>query len=219
LTARSADKLNELARKLVAAGGQATALVADITLPADRSRLLDSIDRQFGGLDTLINNAGVASFGHFAGSTEAILRQVMEVNFFAPAELMRAALPLLEKGEQPAIVNVASMCGRCALPAWPEYSASKFALCGLTEALRAELVRWGIDVLLVLPGLTNTGLGQHLLRNEGRMQLDYTKGMSPETVASRILEALEANRTETVLGAEARWMVRAKRYFPGSSTG
>src|SRR5947209_4823295 len=215
LSARSEDKLQALAAELTARGARAVAVAADVTSEADRRRLLQTAVDQFGGLDVLINNAGVGSFGHFAGSTEAILRQVMEVNFFAPAELMRAALPLLEKGEQPAIVNVASMCGRCALPAWPEYSASKFALCGLTEALRAELVRWGIDVLLVLPGLTNTGLGQHLLRNEGRMQLDYTKGMAPETVASRVLEALEANRTETVLGAEARWMVRAKRFFPG----
>ncbi|MBL8793855.1 MAG: SDR family NAD(P)-dependent oxidoreductase, partial [Planctomycetia bacterium] len=169
---------------------------------------------RFGGLDVLINNAGVASFGHFAGGTEAILRQVMEVNFFAPAELMRAAIPVLRNGEQPAIVNVTSMCGRCGLPAWSEYSASKFALVGLAEALRAEMARYDIDVLTVLPGLTNTDLGRHLLRNEGKMKLDYSQGMSPEAVANAILAALEKNCPETVLG-EARWMLRMRRWFPG----
>jgi len=214
LSARSADKLDELAGRLKVSGGEALAVPADVTSAEDRQQLLETAQVRFGGLDVLINNAGVASFGHFTGGTEAILRQVMEVNFFAPAELMRAAIPLLRNGEQPAIVNVASMCGRCGLPAWSEYSASKFALVGLAEALRAEMARYDIDVLTVLPGLTNTDLGRHLLRNEGRMKLDYSQGMSPEAVADAILAAIEKNRAETVLG-EARWMLRVKRWFPG----
>jgi short-subunit dehydrogenase len=112
------------------------------------------------------------------------------------------------------VVNVASMCGRRGMPAWPEYSASKFALCGLTEALRAELVRFGIDVLLVLPGLTRSDLGRHLLRHAGRMDLDFSRGMPPEQTAAGILRALRRNRKETVLGRDARWMLRAQRWFP-----
>ena len=88
---------------------------------------MEETKRSFGGLDILINNAGVASSAHFADSSEAILRQIMEVNFFAPTELMRQAIPLLVHGVQPAIVNVSSMCGRRAMPGWSEYSASKFA--------------------------------------------------------------------------------------------
>ena len=169
---------------------------------------------RFDGLDALINIAGVASFGHFAEGTEAILRQIMEVNFFAPAELIRLAIPVLTQGRQPAIVNVASMCGRRGMPAWSEYSASKFALCGLTEALRAEMVRFDIDVLLVLPGLTRSDLGQHLLRNEGRMKIDYAKGMTVENVAAGIVRSLCKSRTETVLGWDARWMLRVNRLLP-----
>jgi len=215
LAARSADTLETLARKLRSAGHEAVAAPADITAAADRARLVDTAQAEFGGLDVLINNAGVASFGHFAGSTEAILRQVMETNFFAPSELIRSALPLLRAGTEPAIVNVASMCGRRGLPAWPEYSASKFALCGLTEALRAEMSRFDIAVLLILPGLTNTGLGKHLLRNAGRMEIDYSQGMTPAYVARAILDAVQSNRSETVLGREARWMLRINRFFPG----
>jgi len=214
LAARSAEKLHELANELTGRGGRAIAVPADITSEADRQHLLETVALHFGGLDVLVNNAGVASFGHFANSSEEILRRIMEVNFFAPAELMRHAVPMLVNGKRPAIVNVASMCGRRGLPAWTEYSASKFALCGLTEALRGEFARFDIDLLLVLPGLTRSDLPRHLLRNEGRMKIDFTKGMAPEAVAAGILRALERNRTETVLGREARWILRVNRFFP-----
>jgi short-subunit dehydrogenase len=187
---------------------------ADVTSDADRRRLIQATVERFGGLDVLINNAGVGSFGHFAESSEAVLRQVMEVNFFAPAELIRLAIPHLRRGDRPAIVNLSSMCGRRGLPAWSEYSASKFALCGLTEALRAEMVRFDIDVLLIVPGLTRSDLFGHMLRNEGRMKIRWDRGMPPEETAAGILKALAKNRTETVLGWDARWILRVNRFLP-----
>jgi short-subunit dehydrogenase len=212
--ARSADKLEDLARALHGRGADIFPVRADVTVEADRQRLLGAVVDRFGGLDVLVNNAGVAGWGHFATSTEALLRQTMEVNFFAPAELIRLAIPHLTQGRQPAIVNIASMCGRRGLPAWTEYSASKFALCGLTEALRGEMARFDIDVLLILPGLTRSDLSRHLLRSEGRMKIDFDKGMPPEQVAAGILKALQKNRTETVLGREARWILFVNRLFP-----
>jgi short-subunit dehydrogenase len=214
LTARSSDAIHVLAEELRERGGRAIAVPTDITSEDNRINLLDTVAEQFGGLDVLVNNAGVAGWGHFATASEQILRDTMEVNFFAPAELMRRAVPILVKGRTPAIVNVASKCGRRGLPAWTEYSASKFALCGLTEALRGEFARFDIDVLLILPGLTNTGMFQRLLRSEGRMKIDPNKGMAPETVAAGILRALEHNRTETVLGSDARRLLRVNRFFP-----
>jgi short-subunit dehydrogenase len=212
--ARSADKLDELARSLQSRGAEIFPIQADVTSEADRQRLIAAVVDRFGGLDVLIHNAGVAGWGHFATATEDLLRQTMEVNFFAPAELIRLAIPHLTQGRQPAIVNVASMCGRRGLPAWPEYSASKFALCGLTEALRGEMVRFDIDVLLILPGLTCSDMSRHLLRSEGRMKIEFDKGMPPEQVAAGILTALQKNRTETVLGWEARWILFVNRFFP-----
>ena len=214
LAARSTDKLEEVASQLRQTGVEALAVTADVTGEEDRRRLIDTAVGHLGGLDVLVNNAGVASFGHFAGSSEAVLRQVMDVNFFAPAELIRLAIPHLTRGQQPAIVNVSSMCGRRGMPAWPEYSASKFALCGLTEALRGEMVRFGIDVLLVLPGLTRSELSRHMLRNEGRMKISFDDGMEPAWVAAGILQGLERNRTETVLGRDTRWMLRVNKFLP-----
>lgn len=214
LVARSAERLHELARSLTAQGAEAIAVPGDVTCEADRQHMLTAVVERFDGLDVLINNAGVGSWGHFAESSSELLRRIMEVNFFAPAELIRLAIPVLRKGHTPAVVNVASMCGRRGIPAWSEYSASKFALCGLTEALRGEMVRFAIDVLLVVPGLTRSDLWQHLLRNTGRYPLDVSKGMRPEKVAAGILRALQKNRTETVLGWDAHWMLRVNRYLP-----
>ncbi len=214
LAARSEDKLRALAEALPLPNEDVLVVPTDVTREQDRQNVLERAMLQFGGLDVLVNNAGIASWDHFANSTEEILRQIMEVNFFAPAELIRRAIPILVQGQQPAVVNVASMCGRRAMPAWSEYSASKYALCGLTEALRGELARFDIDVLLMVPGLTRSEFSQHFLRAEGRARIEFDQGMPPEQVAAIIVRSLRANRTETVIGRDARWMLRFHRFFP-----
>jgi short-subunit dehydrogenase len=214
IAARSRDNLNALADTLRARGAEVHTIPADVSSATDRERMLEEAESNLGGLDVLVNNAGVAAWGHFATSTEDILRQVMEVNFFAPVELIRSAIPHLERGNNPAVVNVCSMCGRRGMPAWPEYSASKFALAGMTEALRGELQRFDIDVLLIVPGLTKTSLQKTMLRSEGRAKIDYDKGMPPEQVAARIMKSIRSGGFETVIGSDARWMLRMNRFFP-----
>lgn len=213
LVSRSQDKLDALASEL-GNSNNIFPVAADITSDDDRRRLLGSVVERFDGLDVLVNNAGVASFGHFATSTEEVLRRVMDVNFFGPAELTRLAIPHLAEGREPAVVNVSSMCGRRGVPAWSEYSASKFALCGLTEALRGEFERFGIDVLLIVPGLTKTNLQKNMLHNTGRMKIEFDKGQPPEKVAAAILDSLQRGRRETVVGSEARWILRINRWLP-----
>jgi 3-oxoacyl-[acyl-carrier protein] reductase len=100
------------------------------------------------------------------------------------------------------------------LPAWSEYSASKYALCGLTEALRGELSRFDIDVLLMVPGLTRSDFSKHFLLAQGRMQIDFQKGMPPEQVAAAVITGLRRNTTEKVIGRDARWMLFFNKFFP-----
>jgi short-subunit dehydrogenase len=214
LAARRENELHALAAEVSGRGAEVLAVRTDVTVEADRTRLFAEIKDRLGGLDVLVNNAGVASWAHFADSSEEVLRTIMEVNFFAPAELIRLAVPLLAHGEQPAIVNVASMCGRRAMPGWSEYSASKYALCGLTEALRGEFARFEIDILLMVPGLTRSDFSKHFLQTKGRAKIEFDKGMSPEEVAARIIHSLRKNRTETVMGSEARWVLRVNKFFP-----
>lgn len=214
LVARSADTLDALAAELRGAGGDVVPVPADITVPQSRQHLVEAAVSAFGGIDILLNNAGVGSWGHFATSTEEIARQVMEVNFFAPVELTRVALPHLMAGVQPVVVNVTSMCGRKGMPAWPEYSASKFALVGMTEAWRGEFARFDVDVITIVPGMTDSGFQNNWLRTEGKADLRFDQGMKPQEVAEGILWAIRKNRREVVLGSEARRLLRFNRWFP-----
>ncbi len=186
----------------------------DITNPEDRKRLVAAAVEKFGRLDLLVNNAGIGSWGHFASSTPEIVRQVMEVNFFGPIELTRLAMPHLTNGNQPAVVNVTSMCGRRGMPAWPEYSASKFALVGMSEAWRGEFARFGVDVITIVPGLTNSGFQNNVLRNDGKADIRFEDGMKPEQVATGIVDAIRKNHREVILGGEARRLLRFNRFFP-----
>ncbi len=223
LAARSADELEAVAEQCRGVGAAVLAVRTDLTVPDDRQRLVAEGIRRFGGLDVLVNAAGVSSFGEFSSSEPRILRQVMEVNFFAAAEMIRLCQPHLAEsahrgepdGWRPAVVNVASICGRWGIPSMTEHCASKHALVGLSEALRAEFVRYGIDVLLVLPGLVRSDdLQRHLLRNEGKIYLDFENAPSPEEVARDVLRALQRRRAELASGWVSWGVWWSRRLFP-----
>jgi NAD(P)-dependent dehydrogenase (short-subunit alcohol dehydrogenase family) len=214
LASRNGEALHGVAATLKNAGGDVMAVPTDITNPDDRQRLIDTALSAVGGLDILINNAGVGSWGHFATSTEDIVRRVMEVNFFGPVELTRLAVPHLMNGVEPCVVNVTSMCGRKGMPAWPEYSASKFALVGMSEAWRGEFARFDIDVLTIVPGMTNSGFQNNWLRTDGKADLRFDDGMAPADVAAGIVKAMRTNKTESILGGEARRLLRFNKFFP-----
>jgi short-subunit dehydrogenase len=138
----------------------------------------------------------------------------MEVNFFGLTETTRALLPLLKQGRTPAIVNVSSVAGKRGIPARSEYSASKFAVQGFSEALRAELAKDGVDVLLVNPGLTRTNFSHNMLEQKARLQLDHLRGMTAEQVAEAILRSLEKGRHEVTLSLKGKLIVLVSRFLP-----
>jgi short-subunit dehydrogenase len=209
-----AGRKEEPLRALAASLKDATAVPADLTQPDQRERLVRTAAERLGGLDILVNNAGIGSWGHFSTSNENIVRQVMEVNFFAPIELTRLAIPHLTNGKEACVVNVTSMCGRKGMPAWPEYSASKFALVGMSEAWRGEFARFDVDVLTIVPGMTDSGFRENWIRTDGKADLKFEKGMTPADVAAGIVKAIRKNKTETVLGSEAKRLLRFNKFFP-----
>ncbi len=220
-TARSVEELEKLAAEIRGHGGTVEIFSTDLTVPAEREKLLAGVLAKFGKLEVLVNAAGVASFGEFSSSTPEILRKVTEINFFAPAELIRLAVPHLTRAGQqpdrfrPAILNVASICGRWGIPSLPEHCGSKHALVGLTEVLRAEFVRFGIDVLLVLPGVVRSDdLNRHLLRNDGKIYLNFDGAQRPEDVAASVVRSLQRNRTEAAVGFASWWVWFGKRCWP-----
>jgi short-subunit dehydrogenase len=212
--ARSEELLRELAQEVRASGGVLETVLADVTSPEDRRRMVEAAVRHFGGLDVLVNNAGIGATGHFADCGPERLRKIFEVNFFGLTETTRAFLPLLKQGNRPAVVNISSIAGKRGIPARSEYSASKFAVHGFSEALRAELAKDGIDVLVVCPGLTQTNFSKNMLEQKAKIQMDHLRGMTPEQVAAAILRAIERGRNETWLTFKGRLMLWFCRFFP-----
>jgi short-subunit dehydrogenase len=180
----------------------------------DRLRMLQTAVDRFGGLDILINNAGIGATGHFVDGREETLRKIFEVNFFGVTETIRAAIPILRDGVKPMIVNISSIAAKRGIPARSEYSASKFALQGFTEALRAEMARFDIDVLAVLPGLTATNFSQNMLERRAMVQMDHMRSMSPEEVAEATLHAVEVGKNEIVLTLKGKLLVFVSRFLP-----
>ena len=135
---RKVELLHEVAQQIRAKDGVIEIVQADITSADDRKKLLEAADRAFGGLDILINNAGIGATGHFADCSAERLRQIMEVNFFGLTETTRAFLPMLKKGNKPAIVNISSIAGKRGIPARSEYSASKFAVQGFQRSVTSR---------------------------------------------------------------------------------
>jgi len=213
LVARRETELLQLTTRLRSSGCDAHYLTGDVTAADIRRQALGMAEEHFGGLDFLVNNAGVGALGRFEDATAERLRSVMEVSFFAAVELTRAALPLLRRGNRPIIVNIGSILGHVGIPHSSEYCASKFALRGFTQSIRSELARHGIDVLLVSPGTTQTDFFRHALENK-QVPWPEQRGVSPEFVARRTIRAMCRGQQEIIVNPRGKALVLLHRLVP-----
>jgi short-subunit dehydrogenase len=211
-TARRQDRLESLAGE-VKAPEQLRIVVCDVANREDRQRMLAACQQAFGGLDVLVNNAGIGVFARFSESSDEDLRKIFEVNFFAPLELIRLALPPLRQGRTPLIVNIGSVLGHRAVPGKSGYCASKFALHGFSDALRIELAPQGIDVLLVSPSTTATDFFEQAT-GDPSAAAEKIRGMSPQAVARRIVAAMRAGKREIILSFSGKLLVWIDRLSP-----
>lgn len=211
--ARREEKLRTLQNDAQSAGCAIDIFPGDVTNPSLRQAALDVCQEKLGGLDCLVNNAGIGAIGPFEQADEERLRRIMEVNFFAPVEFTRAALPVLRKGTHPLIVNVSSVLGHRAVPFKSEYCASKFALHGFSDALRAELARDKIDVLLVSPSTTQSEFFDHVIGDKQKPR-GRLGAMTPAKVARRIAWAMRSGRHEIILPLGGRLLVWLDRLCP-----
>lgn len=215
LVARRENRLVEAAQRVRDLGGQAVTVTGDITEAGVRQQALDTAAAEFGGLDCLLNNAGVGAIGPFEAADAAQLRRIMEVNFFAAAELTALALPVLRESPRGIIVNIGSILGHRGLPRYADYCASKFALRGFSETLRAELASSKIDVLLVSPGSTASEFVDNLLSQRGGEPFRAPRATPAEVVARATLRAMRRGKREIVPSWTGRGLVWANRLAPG----
>lgn len=204
LVARREERLRELVEQIRATGGRGHFVAGDITDPAVRRQAIDAARSQLGGLDILVNNAGVGAAGRFEDSDPQRVRKIMEINFFALVEMTRLALPLLKAGRRPMVVNVSSILGHRGVPQRSDYCASKFAVEGFSEAIRAELARQQIDVLVVSPGPTETEFSEHLIERTSEPVWPKHKRMRAAEVARRTVRAVRAGRHALIPSASGK---------------
>ena len=214
ITARREERLAEVAELTNSDPGEVYCLAGDITDRGFRQSLLQTAEDQLGGLDILINNAGITGIGPFVEADEQRLRKIMEVNFFVPLETIRAAIPVLQKGNRPVIVNIGSVLGHRAVPNKSEYCASKFAIHGFSDALRAELAPHGIDVLLVSPSTTESEIFDSAMGDSSQAAWSQRGAMSAATVARLTVRAIRQGRHEVILSAGGKLLVWLDRLSP-----
>jgi NAD(P)-dependent dehydrogenase (short-subunit alcohol dehydrogenase family) len=196
-------------------------IALDVTDSARIDAAVDDVVQTHGRIDVLVNNAGRGMVGAVEETTGAELRELMELHFFGPAALTRAVLPHMRRQGAGAIVQMSSMGGRLSFPGVGGYSATKFALEGLTEALAAEVRPFGITAMIVEPGAFRTGFNRPdaLLTSEPIEAYDAAVGPvrsslaegdgrqpgDPDRAAAAILEALGAADPplRLVLGTDA----------------
>lgn len=198
VVARREERLRQLVEQITADGGRAEMVAGDITDPSLRQRALYAAHSRFGGLDILVNNAGIGAMGLFEKADPERIRSLMEVNFFSLAEMIRLALPALKQGNRPIIVNVSSILGHRGTPHSSEYSASKFAVQGFSEAIRAEFTGHGIDVLVVSPGTTETEFFDSVIQRTDEPSWPQHTPVTAAYVARKTVSAIARGKHEII---------------------
>jgi NAD(P)-dependent dehydrogenase (short-subunit alcohol dehydrogenase family) len=212
-----ADAALSLAAELEASGARALALGCDVTSLASCESAVRSVEGELGGVDVLVANAGITHLGHFRDTDVDVIRRVAEVNFFGAVHCAKAALGALA-ARQGRIVVLSSVAGFAPLATRSGYAASKHALHGFFDSLRAELRETGVSVTLVCPSFVETAIGDHALGPDGgrpRMPRTQTgRPVAPEALADRIVRAALARRRLLVPFRDAKLAFVVSRLLP-----
>jgi short-subunit dehydrogenase len=212
---RHHDKLYRLQSEYPSAHLHTT--VADVSSENDCRRFIETTIRNFGGIDILINNAGISMRSVLKEASTEVIRKVMDINFFGTVYCTRFAVDsiIARKGT---IVGVSSIAGYRGLPGRSGYSASKFAMQGWLEAIKTELADDGVHVMWVCPGFTTSNIRNAALNKDGQAQgespLDEGKLMSAAECAKHILKAIRKRKRTLVLTFTGKRTIFLNKFFP-----
>ncbi len=192
-------------------------MITDVSKEEDCKKFINATIEKFGGIDILINNAGISMRALFKDTDLATLKNVMDINFWGTVYCTKYAMEsIIER--RGTIVGVSSIAGYRGLPGRSGYSASKFAVNGWMEALRTELLETGVNVMWVCPGFTTSNIRNVALNKEAKSQgespMDEGKMMSAEECARHILHAIEKRKRTLVLTFDGKRTVFINKFFP-----
>lgn len=203
IAARRGDRLEEVSREIAArhAGAEPAAVVCDVSNPEDVSRLVGGTVERLGGVDILINNAGVSVYGEARRTALGDFRDVMSVNFFGALHCTMEVLPFMRRQESGLIVNVATVAALHGVPYLSAYCASKSALVSFSQSLRAELAGTGLGVMIVYPGYTDTEIFQVEKKVGGALRPSASYARAAD-VAEAVVRRIEAGGRDIILTAQ-----------------
>ena len=215
LVARSAERLEQLAQELGARDGRALAVAADVTSQADVARLAATTQEHFGKVDVLVANAGFGLLNPIADAPIAELQEMVEVNLYGTVRCIKALLPDMLRRRNGQIVVMASIAGLMATHNMGFYSATKFALVGVTRALMIELHGTGVRCALICPGVAPTGFQQRADASK-YARIARLVGCTSDQVAEATVRVIQ-RRThgELVIPWQGRALSVLSNPFPG----
>jgi NAD(P)-dependent dehydrogenase (short-subunit alcohol dehydrogenase family) len=207
-------------------GGQVLAVECNVMIQDEVDRFVRHVEELWGPIHVVINNAGVITAGPVETMALGDFHQAMDTNFWGALYTVLAVMPGMKRRGEGRIVNVASIGGKLSVPHLLPYCASKFALVGLSEGLRAELAKDGITVITVCPGLMRTGSPRHALF-KGRHRAEYAwfsisdalpgLSMDADRAARQIIDSIRRGEAERVLSAPAKIAAVVRALAPNAT--
>jgi NAD(P)-dependent dehydrogenase (short-subunit alcohol dehydrogenase family) len=218
LIARRQAELERVAAEIATGGGRAMVVAGDVTERAQVDACFDAVTRAYGPIDVVVNNAGILRPAPVTELSAQDLEAMLRVNLFGALYVMQAAVPRMQARGTGTIVNVASLAGRRGVTPLGGYCATKFALVGLTEALRTELDGGSVHVALVLPGVVETPMAEAIDQDpEFRDLWPAALNMPPSWVVWAIFAAIRFNLVEVSVPPGAATLEKLGALAPGAA--
>ena len=223
ICARDEEELRRAEADLKTRGAEVLPIVCDVGSQREVNRMIEAVRSRFGRIDVLINTAGIIQVGPLEVQTQKDFEDAMRVHFWGPFYTMQAVIPEMKQRGEGRIVNISSIGGKIPIPHFAPYCASKFALVGLSGAMRIELAKDNIFVTTVCPGLMRTG--SHVNATfKGQNEKEYAwfsvgnalpvSSISGERAARQIIEACRRGDAEAIISVQAQLAAKMNNLFP-----
>jgi short-subunit dehydrogenase len=223
ICARDGEELIRAKEDLESRGAEVFDAICDVRNQEEIDRLVGDVCMRFGRIDVLVNNAGVIQVGPLDAQTEQDFDDAMAIHFHAPYKMIKAVLPIMRGIGAGRIINIASIGGKIAVPHLAPYCASKFALVGLSNAMRVELAKENVFVTTVCPGLMRTGSHVNAYF-KGQNEKEYAwfaigdalpvSSISAESAARQIVRATKRGDAELIISIQAKTAAKINAIFP-----
>lgn len=218
LSARKEAELNRV-KAACTKSPDVLVLPLDVTNFERMPQVVQTVLSHFGSIDVLINNAGISQRSYAENTELDVDRRIMDINFFGTVALTKAVLPHFLERKTGHFVTISSVMGKIGTPLRSAYAASKHALHGFFDCLRAEVTDRRVHVLMVCPGMIATDISKNSLTGDGgkynKMDDGQANGMDPARLATRVIKALEKREDEIYVGGKEIGGIYLQRFVPG----